>query len=104
VTIKCVSQKILLSGFGGRKARSSMGKISNAEVLRLRATSAVSRDQSVTRSAQDDDSVGEPEEKQQVPPIRLAPVGMTNSFKKSMTSREKSIKSQPLRMTILWEF
>jgi hypothetical protein len=29
---------------------------------------------------------------------------MTNSFKKSMTSREKSIKSQPLRMTILWEF
>jgi hypothetical protein len=35
-----------------------MGKISTAEVLRLRATSAVSRNQSVRRSAQDDDSVG----------------------------------------------
>jgi hypothetical protein len=35
-----------------------MGKISTAEVLRLRATSAVSRDQSVRRSAQDDDFVG----------------------------------------------
>jgi hypothetical protein len=35
-----------------------MGKISVAEVLRLRATSAVSRDQPVRRSAQDDDSVG----------------------------------------------
>src|SRR5271155_4001354 len=34
-----------------------MGKISTAEVLRLRATSAVSRDQSVRRFAQDDDSV-----------------------------------------------
>ena len=41
-----------------------MGKISTAEVLRLRATSAVSGSQSVRRSAQDDDSVGEPEEKQ----------------------------------------
>ena len=40
-----------------------MGKIIIAEVLRLRATSAVSRDQSVRRSAQDDDSLGEPEEK-----------------------------------------
>jgi hypothetical protein len=29
--------------------------------------------------------------------------GTTNSFG-AMTSREKSIKSQPLRMTILWEF
>jgi len=48
----------LLSGFGGRKAPSSMGKISVAEVLRLRATSAVSRNQSVRRSAQDDESVG----------------------------------------------
>ena len=55
---QCVSQQILLSGFGGRKAPSRMGKISIAEVLRLRATSAVSRDQSVRRSAQDDDSVG----------------------------------------------
>ena len=35
-----------------------MGKISTAEVLRLRATSAVSRDKSVRRSAQDDDFVG----------------------------------------------
>jgi hypothetical protein len=29
----------------------------------------------------DDESVGEPEEKQQVPPLRFAPVGMTNSLK-----------------------
>jgi hypothetical protein len=77
--------RTLLSGFGGRKAPNSMGKISSAEVLRLRATSAVSRNQSVRRSAQDDDSVGEPKEKQQVPPLRYAPVprqagtgGMTN--------------------------
>jgi hypothetical protein len=56
--IQCVSQQILLSGFGGRKAPSRMGKISTAEVLRLRATSAVSRDKSVRRCAQDDDSVG----------------------------------------------
>src|ERR1700722_8148275 len=35
-----------------------MAKLSTAEVLRLRAPSAVSRDQSVRRSAQDDDSVG----------------------------------------------
>jgi hypothetical protein len=41
-----------------------MGKTSTAEVLRLRATSAVSGDKTVRRSAQDDDSVGEPEEKQ----------------------------------------
>jgi len=51
-------QQLLLSGFGGRKAPSSMDKLSTAGVLRLRATSAVSRDQSVRRSAQDDDSVG----------------------------------------------
>jgi hypothetical protein len=44
-------------GFGGRKAPSIMGKISGTEVLRLRATSAVSPDQSVWRSAQDDDFV-----------------------------------------------
>ena len=50
--------QILLLDFGGRKAPSSMGKISTAEVLRLRATSAVTRDQSVRRFAQDDDFVG----------------------------------------------
>jgi hypothetical protein len=36
-----------------------MGNISTAEVLRLRATSSVSRDPSVRRFAQDDESVGE---------------------------------------------
>jgi hypothetical protein len=53
-------------GIGGRKAPSSMGKTSAAEVLRLRATSPVSGDQSVGRFAptasrgrQDDESVGE---------------------------------------------
>ena len=57
MTIKCISQQILLSGLSGRKAPSSMGKKSTAEALRLRATSAVSRDKSVRRSAQDDDFV-----------------------------------------------
>jgi predicted GIY-YIG superfamily endonuclease len=47
----------LFSGFGYRKGPSSMGKISTAGVLRLRATSAVSRDKFVRRSAQDDDFV-----------------------------------------------
>jgi hypothetical protein len=36
-----------------------MGKLSTAEVLRLRATSALSRYKSARRCAQDDDSVGE---------------------------------------------
>jgi hypothetical protein len=58
VTIKFVSHQILFSGFGGREAPNSVGKISTAEVLRLRATSAASRNQPVRRSAQDDDSVG----------------------------------------------
>jgi hypothetical protein len=50
--------RVLLSGVGGRKAQSGMGKSSTAEVLRLRATSAVSLDPSVRRSAQDDGFVG----------------------------------------------
>ena len=50
--------RVLLSGVGGRKAPSSMGRLNAAEVLRLRATRAVSRDKSVRRSAQDDDFVG----------------------------------------------
>jgi hypothetical protein len=48
-----------VAGLRWSKTPSSMGKISAAEILRLRATSAVSRDQSVRRFAQDDDSVGE---------------------------------------------
>jgi hypothetical protein len=56
-TIKCVLQKILFSGFGGEKGTSSMGKIGIAEVLRLRATSAVLPKKSVRRSAQDDELV-----------------------------------------------
>jgi hypothetical protein len=35
-----------------------MGKMSTVGVLRLRATSAVTRDKSATRSAQDDEFVG----------------------------------------------
>jgi len=50
--------RILFSGFRGRKAPNGMGKISILGVLRLRATSAVSRDKSVRRSAQDDGFVG----------------------------------------------
>jgi hypothetical protein len=45
-------------GLRRSKAPNSIGKISTAGVLRLRATSTVSRDQSVRRSAQDDESVG----------------------------------------------
>jgi hypothetical protein len=58
LTIQCVSRQTLLSDIGGRKAQSSTGKLSTAEVLRLRAPSAVSPDPSVRRSAQDDDFVG----------------------------------------------
>jgi len=47
VTIQCESQRILFSGFRGRKAQSSIGKITTAEILRLRATSAMARDKSV---------------------------------------------------------
>ena len=45
-------------GLRCRKAPNSMGKISTAGVLRLRAPSAVSRDKAVRRFAQDDDLVG----------------------------------------------
>ena len=58
VTIKCVPQEESCSrALGGRKAPNSMDKISTLGVLRLRTTSAVSRDKSVRRSAQDDDFV-----------------------------------------------
>ena len=40
------------------KGGNNMGSMSTAEVLRLRATSAVSLDPSVRRSAQDDGFVG----------------------------------------------
>jgi hypothetical protein len=73
VAIQCESQQILWSGFGGRKAPSSRGKISTAEVLRLRATSAVSHDNSARRSAQDDDSVGELTERRTLCGSRGAP-------------------------------
>ena len=45
-------------GFRWSKAPNSMGKISILEILRLRAISALSRDKSVRRSAQDDDFAG----------------------------------------------
>ena len=59
MTIQCVLQQILRPGFGGRKALSSMVKISAAGVLRLRAASPLLSDRSARRFAQDDDSVGE---------------------------------------------
>jgi hypothetical protein len=46
-------------GLRWSKSSEQHGLSSTAGVLRLRATSAVSRDQSVRRFAQDDDSVGE---------------------------------------------
>jgi hypothetical protein len=60
-----------------------MGKISTAEVLRLRATSAVSRDRSVGRFAQDDGFVWG---------LETQLVGCRK--------REKMKKSQALRMTL----
>ena len=74
----------MLAGPGGQKAPSSMGKLSPAGVLRLRATSAVSRDPSVRRSAQDDGFVGRLEYKL----VEYA-------------SPKRSKKSQALRMTII---
>jgi hypothetical protein len=59
-----------------------------AGVLRLRATSAVSPDQSMRRSAQDDDFVG----------------GLEYNWLNMQKTRKDRKKSQPLRMTILWEF
>jgi hypothetical protein len=53
----------LILGLRWSKAPSSMGKISIPGVLRLRATSAPSRDKSVRRSAQDDDFAGVSKEK-----------------------------------------
>jgi hypothetical protein len=50
--------KIVFSGFGGRKAPNSMGKISTLEVLRLRATKLSVCDKSAKRFAQDDGFVG----------------------------------------------
>ena len=55
-----------MAGLGGRKASSSMGKLSSAEVPSATLGTGSStprhkrcvRDQSVRRSAQDDDSVG----------------------------------------------
>jgi hypothetical protein len=44
--------------FGGRKGQNNVGKIGAVGVLRLRATRAVSCDESVRRSAQDDGFVG----------------------------------------------
>jgi hypothetical protein len=63
-----------------------MGKISTAEVLRLRAKSAVSRDKSVRRCAQDDGFVRG---------LEIQLVGYAENTKRSK-------KSQALRMTFLW--
>jgi hypothetical protein len=46
------------AGFGGGKGTNGMGRTSSPGVLRLRAPSAVSCDESVRRFAQDDDFVG----------------------------------------------
>jgi hypothetical protein len=45
----------------------------------------------VRRFAQDDESVGEPEKKQQVRPLRCAPVGMTNPFKGPSNPRTSAV-------------
>jgi hypothetical protein len=65
-----------------------MGKITALGVLRLRATSAVSRDKSVRRSAQDDVFVRG---------LEIQLVGYAENTKRTK-------KSQALRMTSLWGF
>ena len=79
------------SGLGGSRAPDSIGKTSIAEVpsvrsgqaLRLRATGAVSGSQSVRRSAQDDDSAGKPEEKQQYREAVCEKCGLAQRGRKS---------------------
>ena len=51
-------RKILFWGFGGRKGPNSMGKMGASGPFDSAPPSAVSRDRSVTRSAQDDVFVG----------------------------------------------
>ena len=57
-------------------------------LLTVKQSKKVTASPTASRGRQDDESVGEPEEKQQVPPLRFAPVtrhagtgGMTNLFK-----------------------
>jgi hypothetical protein len=91
VTIKCVTQPILFSGFGGRKAPSSLGEIGTAEVLRLRAIKPSVCDRSAKRFAQDDGFVGG------LKGLEIQLVGYAENTKRSK-------KSRALRMTFLWEF
>jgi hypothetical protein len=65
-----------------------MGKISTAEVLRLRAIKLSVCDRSAKRFAQDDGFVGG---------LEIQLVGNAENTKRSK-------KSQALRMTALWEF
>jgi hypothetical protein len=51
----CVRPEDLVLGLRGRKGLKGIGTMGTAGVLRLRATSAVSCDRSVRRSAQNDD-------------------------------------------------
>jgi hypothetical protein len=95
-------------GPGGGKAPSGIGKLSTAEVLRLRATRAVSPDPSVRRSAQDDDFVAGLEYNWTIigpafVNIYAEDLGREGDTEYAETTK-RSKKSQPLRMTILWEF
>jgi hypothetical protein len=68
-----------------------MGKISILGVLRLRAIKPSVCDRSAKRFAQDDGFVGG------LKGLEIQLVGYAENTKRSK-------KSQPLRMTILWEF
>jgi hypothetical protein len=102
------------------KLRAAWVKIATAGVLRLRATRAVSRDQSVRRCAQDDNSVGELTERRplcgsrgalQIPRLAEFRVGELHavfSYGKPHTWMCIEAAWQEIRlrfrMTILWEF
>jgi hypothetical protein len=74
------------------KAPDSMGKISAAEVLRLRATSAVLGNRSVRRFAQDDDSVA-----------GIKTIGSSaKNTKRSKKSQALPRQAGAGRMTSLW--
>ena len=97
------------------KSSEQHGSDSTVGVLRLRATSAVSRDQYVRRSAQDDDSVREFDQNilnklalMGLRPgllsdrlvLRCAPVGMTIFLGHSHSLRKYELSSRPERSEV----
>ena len=77
-----------------------MGKVSTAGVLRLRATSAVSCDKSVRRSAQDDDFVGILTKNVLDKLALMGQRSMTHSVEMTSLLHEKELSSRPERSVV----